>query len=90
MTADSTASALAASADLAAELEPFTHEAMEPAYRDLCEQLDLKTSQLFMAIRVAVTGKTATPPLFETMEILGRDRSVARLRSAALGVQASA
>ena len=37
---------------------------------------------LFMAIRVAVTGRTATPPLFDTLVALGRDRTLARLDGA--------
>ena len=50
--------------------------------RPLAEELGLKAGDLFMLIRVAVTGQTATPPLFETMEVLGRDRCLARLRDA--------
>lgn len=88
MSAEQAAEALMTSADLAAELEPFTHEILEPSYRELCERLGLKTSQLFMAIRVGITGKTATPPLFETMEVLGRERVVRRLREAASRVRA--
>jgi glutamyl-tRNA synthetase len=45
--------------------------------------LGLKAGQLFGAIRVAVTGRTAAPPLFETMNVLGRERCLARLRAAA-------
>lgn len=77
-----TVEALLRSADLAEGVQPFDHETLDPAYRALCEQLDLTTSQLFMAIRVACTGKTATPPLFETMEVLGRAVVVKRLREA--------
>ena len=55
---------------------------MEAPYRELAETLGLKVGQFFMSIRVAVTGKTATPPLFQTMEVLGRERSVGRLREA--------
>jgi len=35
-----------------------------------------------MAVRIALTGKTATPPLFETMEVLGKDKTIKRLRMA--------
>ena len=42
----------------------------------------MKTGELFGVLRVAVTGKTATPPLFETMEVLGHKRTLERLRSA--------
>jgi glutamyl-tRNA synthetase len=42
----------------------------------------MKTGELFGLIRVAVTGRTAAPPLFETMAVLGRERSLERLNSA--------
>jgi glutamyl-tRNA synthetase len=83
VTPEQTLEALRRSAELAAGFEPFTAEALEPPYRQLAESLGLKAGQLFMSIRVAVTGETATPPLFQTMEVLGRDRSVRRLRAAA-------
>jgi glutamyl-tRNA synthetase len=78
-----TARALAAAANLARQVSPFVHEALEAGYRELCLELGLKTTQLFMAVRVAVTGKTATPPLFETMTVLGRDVVISRLEAAA-------
>jgi glutamyl-tRNA synthetase len=40
------------------------------------------TSQLFMSIRIALTGKTATPPLFESMEVLGKKKTLKRLKKA--------
>ena len=52
------------------------------AIRPIAEVLGVKAGELFGLVRVAVTGKTATPPLFETMEILGRETTLARLRSA--------
>jgi len=36
-----------------------------------------------MAVRIALTGKTATPPLFETMEVLGREKTIKRLKAVA-------
>ncbi len=68
--------------------EPFEHAALEAAFRALAERLGLKTSQLFMSIRIACTGKTATPPLFETMEVLGRARVMQRLEDAAARLEA--
>ena len=52
-------------------LESWDHETLESAIRPLAQDLGVKTGDLFGLIRVAVTGKTATPPLFETMEVLG-------------------
>jgi glutamyl-tRNA synthetase len=82
MTAESAREALARAAALAQQVSPFDHETLEAAYRELTEALGLKTSQFFMSIRVAITGRTATPPLFETMEVLGRERVLRRLQSA--------
>lgn len=63
-------------------VDDWAREAIEGAIRPLAEEIGIKTGELFGVIRVAVTGKTATPPLFETMEVLGRRRTVERLRSA--------
>ena len=63
---------------LLAVLSPADRALLQPSL----ETVGLKTGQFFMTIRVACTGKTATPPLFETMEVLGRDRCVRRLHDA--------
>ena len=60
---------------------------LEPPLRALVEARGWKAGDLFMAIRVAVTGRTATPPLFDTLVALGRERTLARL-DAARGVLA--
>jgi len=60
----------------------WEHEIMEPPMRELAAELGMKPGQLFGAIRVAISGRTATPPLFETMEVLGRERSMARINEA--------
>ncbi|HET7407924.1 MAG TPA: glutamate--tRNA ligase [Mycobacteriales bacterium] len=48
----------------------------------LVDRLGLKPRQAFGPVRVAVTGRSVSPPLFESMELLGRERSLARLRAA--------
>jgi nondiscriminating glutamyl-tRNA synthetase len=60
---------------------PVTFEAdeLEPPMRALAEQHGWKAGDLFMAIRVAATGRTATPPLFDSLVALGRERTLARL-----------
>ncbi len=63
-------------------LEPWAHDGLEGAIRPLAQERGYKTGELFGLIRVAVTGKTAAPPLFETMAVLGRQRTVERLKSA--------
>ena len=63
---------------------PVTFEAdeLEPPMRALAESRGWKAGDLFMAIRVAVTGRTATPPLFDSLVALGRERTLARLDAA--------
>ena len=50
--------------------------------RALAEELGLKAGQLFGILRVAVTGQKVSPPLFESMEIVGREKVLERLRNA--------
>jgi glutamyl-tRNA synthetase len=57
----------------------WTHENIEQKVRSLAEANGWKPGQYFMMLRIAVTGKTATPPLFETMAVLGREKVLARL-----------
>jgi glutamyl-tRNA synthetase len=63
----------------------FEADELEPPLRALAEERGWKAGDLFMAIRVAVTGRTATPPLFDTLVALGKERTLDRLdRAAAL------
>jgi glutamyl-tRNA synthetase len=69
--------------DAVAGLASWTTEAIEAALRRaLVEERGLKPRNAFGPVRVAVTGRRISPPLFESMELLGRDRSLARLTSA--------
>jgi glutamyl-tRNA synthetase len=61
------------------QLEPWTAEAIEATLRGLQQERNLKPKQAFQPIRLAVTGRLVSPPLFESMELLGRARSLARL-----------
>ena len=63
---------------------PVTFEAdeLEPPMRALAEDRGWKAGDLFMAIRVAVTGRTATPPLFDSLVALGHDKVLSRLDAA--------
>jgi glutamyl-tRNA synthetase len=61
---------------------PFTAPALEALYRDLVAALRLKLVDLAQLTRLAVTGRTASPPLFEVLVLLGREEVLARLRAA--------
>jgi len=79
--AATTVAALDAARQKIADVGEVSWEAdeIEPPLRALAEERGWKVGDLFMAIRVAVTGRTATPPLFDTMVALGYERSLARL-----------
>ena len=82
MTPEATLEGLKAAEEKLAALSGFDAAVMEAAMRPLAEELGLKAGQLFGALRTAVTGKAATPPLFETMEVLGRGTCLNRIKIA--------
>ena len=82
MDATSTLHALVRARDLLASLKEWTHETMESPMSELATELGLSRGQLFGTIRVAVSGSTATPPLFQMMEVLGRTRCMTRIEQA--------
>jgi glutamyl-tRNA synthetase len=61
----------------------WRHETVEKALRGFAEKKGWSANELFMAVRVATTGRTATPPLFETLAVLGKETCRRRLRGAA-------
>ena len=65
----------------------FEADELEPPLRALAESRGWKAGDLFMAIRVAVTGRTATPPLFDTLVALGRERVLERLDRAVAALE---
>jgi glutamyl-tRNA synthetase len=79
--AATTRTALAAARSTIETVGEVTFEAdeLEPPLRALAETNGWKAGDLFMAIRAAVTGRTATPPLFDTLVALGRGRTLGRL-----------
>jgi glutamyl-tRNA synthetase len=62
--------------------------ALEALYRFLAADLGLKLVDLAQLTRIAITGKTASPPIFEVVSILGKPETLARLRAAAAAVGA--
>jgi glutamyl-tRNA synthetase len=61
---------------------------LQDAFRAVAEVVGLKPAKVDPPLRVAVTGRTIGPPLFEALELLGRERTLARLRSAREGIAA--
>jgi glutamyl-tRNA synthetase len=76
---------LHAAAAALADVEPFDAATIEQELRGLAQRLELKPRDAFQPIRVAVTGSKVSPGLFESIELLGRDKSLARLNGAAGG-----
>jgi glutamyl-tRNA synthetase len=82
MNQESTTRALGMAQERLTRLEPWNEESLEALLRPLAVEMGLKTGQLFGALRTAVTGETATPPLFQTMAVLGQERCLKRIEAA--------
>ena len=76
---------LPAAVERLAEVEPFEAEQIEAALRDVAEGLGLKPREAFQPIRLALTGSPVSPGLFESLELLGKDESLARLTGSGRG-----
>ena len=77
---------LPAAAEALAGVEPFDAARIEAALRAVAERLGLKPRDAFQPIRVAVTGSTVSPGLFESLELLGKEESLARLNASGKGL----
>jgi glutamyl-tRNA synthetase len=60
----------------------FTHAGLESALRNASVELGVKAGQMFQPIRVAVCGRKNAPPLFETLEVVGREACLKRIDKA--------
>ena len=76
---------LPAAAETLAEVEPFEAARIEVALRELAERLGLKPREAFQPIRLAVTGSSVSPGLFESLELLGKEESLARIGGSGRG-----
>jgi glutamyl-tRNA synthetase len=76
---------LPAAVERLAEVEPFEAERIEAALREVAEGLGLKPREAFQPIRLALTGSSVSPGLFESLELLGKDESLARLAGSGRG-----
>jgi glutamyl-tRNA synthetase len=74
---------LAAAESALAEVESWEAPALETRLKELCDELGRKPRQVFAPIRVAVTGSRVSPGLYESLELLGRETALERLRRAA-------
>jgi glutamyl-tRNA synthetase len=63
-------------------VEPFETEAIEPALQEVLERSDVKPGKLYQPIRVAITGSSVSPGIFESLAVLGKNRSVERIQRA--------
>jgi len=62
----------------------FKHDPLDQSLRAAAQELGIKAGQMFQPIRVAVCGRKNAPPLFETLEVLGRETTLARIEQATL------
>ena len=74
---------LTAAATALEGVEPWRADRLEVSLKELTEQLGMKPRQAYQPIRVAVTGSKISPGLYESLELLGRDESLARLKAGA-------
>ena len=82
MDADSTRRCLEVAYDGLAALDSFDAEPIEALLRGMVKELDVKAGQLFGSLRVATTGQRVAPPLFQSLEVLGRERTLDLVRAA--------
>ncbi|HEX6455835.1 MAG TPA: glutamate--tRNA ligase [Solirubrobacterales bacterium] len=79
---EGTGEVLAAAAEALEAVEPFEPGAIEAALAPLLERFDLKPGKLYQPIRVAITGTSVSPGIFESLAALGKERSLERIRNA--------
>ena len=82
MTSATSAEAVRRSVEIIETLPEITHKTAEQPLRDLANDLGIKAGQLFGILRSAVTGQTVSPPLFESMAIIGKEKVLERLHKA--------
>ena len=88
MDIDTTRNSLRRALDVLGELKDFDALNLEKVLQATGTGIGLSGGQFFGALRVAITGRTAAPPIFETMEVLGRRRCLGRIEAAAKSLEA--
>ncbi len=79
---DGGAECLKAAREALARVEPFTVENVETALREVVEDKGVKSGKVFQPVRVAIAGTTVSPGIFESVALLGKDETLARIDSA--------
>jgi glutamyl/glutaminyl-tRNA synthetase len=79
---DAAPEALAAAREALVSVEPFDEQHLEQALRAVAERLGVKPGALFQPLRVALTGRTVSAGIFESLALLGREESLARVDAA--------
>ncbi|MCX6050299.1 MAG: glutamate--tRNA ligase [Chloroflexi bacterium] len=87
---EQTLAVLTAGIEVLMQTETFNVKTLEVAFRTQAEKMGIKVGPFLTSFRVAITGKTISPPLFESMVVLGRDETILRLRNAMKILQAYA
>ena len=82
MDPDSTGAALKAASQGLSSLDAFDASSIEAMLRPLAKDLGIKTGQLLGTLRAATTGQKVSPPIFESIEVLGRDRTLTSIGNA--------
>jgi glutamyl-tRNA synthetase len=80
---EGTGEMLEAAAEALAAVDPYTPEAIEGALEPLLDRFDVKPGRLYQPLRVAITGTSVSPGIFESLAALGRERTLERVRDAA-------
>ena len=68
--------------DRLAKVEPFTKDKIEPVFKDLAKELKVKLGAIIHPCRLALTGTLQSPPMYDVVEILGKEKAAQRLSKA--------
>jgi glutamyl-tRNA synthetase len=79
---EGTGEMLDAAAEALAAVEPYTAESIEGALAPLLDRFDVKPGRLYQPLRVAITGTSVSPGIFESLAVLGREETLNRIRDA--------
>ena len=84
---EGSAALLRRAASLLHTLEPFDLDSVESGYRNLSKELGISAGRLIHPTRLAISGRTMGPGLFDIIVLLGREKTVSRLEKAALWIE---